>query len=154
MELLQFDIADEKYVVALDDVDEILFMASSNPVPASPDFLHGVFNLHGVLLPLIELKYKLQNHQASPVIDKQQYPDDTRILVVSLKDCRIGVITEGWRQLMNIEDHDLHQGVINDDGVPDWVNGIGIGSEGMLQMIRLKQILNTQEQQLIRGLKI
>lgn len=55
---LIFKIENENYAIPVNDIKEIVRMTSFTPVPLAPDFVKGVINIRGRIIPLIDLRIK------------------------------------------------------------------------------------------------
>jgi purine-binding chemotaxis protein CheW len=59
LQLLRFAIGNERYALRIDAVREILEVARTTPLPLMPDFVRGVMNLRGAVVPVIDLAARL-----------------------------------------------------------------------------------------------
>jgi purine-binding chemotaxis protein CheW len=57
--LLRMAVGDDVLAVPIDDVREILQVARLTPLPRTPDFVRGVMNLRGAVVPVIDLAVRL-----------------------------------------------------------------------------------------------
>ena len=83
-QLVIFDLADEHYGVDIATVDSIIRMQAITAVPRSPEFVEGVTNLRGVVLPVIDLCTRFG-------LEKTEETKSTRIIVVEKDGLTIGV---------------------------------------------------------------
>ena len=74
---LTFALADERYGVEILAVQEIIGVPSITRVPRSPDYIKGVMNLRGKIVPVIDLRMKF-------VIPPVPYDDKTCIIVMNV----------------------------------------------------------------------
>jgi len=61
---LTFLVGDESFAVSILDVKEIIEITNITRVPLTPDFIHGVINLRGNVVPVIDLSARLKNRRA------------------------------------------------------------------------------------------
>jgi|688.fasta_scaffold22243_2 purine-binding chemotaxis protein CheW len=59
LSLLRMSVGDEALAVSIDDVREILQVARLTPLPRTPEFVRGVMNLRGAVVPVIDLSARL-----------------------------------------------------------------------------------------------
>jgi purine-binding chemotaxis protein CheW len=59
VELISFEIADQEFCIAIDAVREIRGWTSETPMPQTPEYIRGVINLRGVVMPVIDLRNRL-----------------------------------------------------------------------------------------------
>ncbi len=77
-QLLVFRLADEAYAVDVVLVEEVLEFTSVTRVPRTPEFLLGVVNVRGRVLPVMDLRVRLGLRVTEPT-------EDSRLIVVTLK---------------------------------------------------------------------
>lgn len=65
-ELISFRVADQEYCVDIMAVREIRGWSPATPLPQSPDYVRGVLNLRGAILPVMDLSARLGFSPVSP----------------------------------------------------------------------------------------
>ena len=86
VDLTAFEVGHEAYVVDIMRVKEILRMQPLIQVRYGPRFVEGVINLHGTVVPVIDLRRRFG---FSPADDRR-----ARILVVNVEDRSVGLIVD------------------------------------------------------------
>src|SRR5690625_7838698 len=71
-----FELEEEEYAIPVQSVGSIERILPITRVPSTPKFVKGVFNLRGVVTPVIDLKEKLKN-------EKTEFDEQTRIIIVN-----------------------------------------------------------------------
>ena len=79
-QLVSFVVENEEFGVDILKVQEIIRTVDITRVPKSPEFVEGVINLRGKIVPVIDLRKRFS-------IAKKEHDNETRIVVVEL--CRI-----------------------------------------------------------------
>ncbi len=101
---LTFSLANEEYGVGILKIKEIIGMMPITTVPQTPEFVKGVINLRGKVIPVIDLRLKFG-------IEKSKYSERTCIIVVDLKnrtaDILIGVVVDSVSEVLNIKAEDI-----------------------------------------------
>lgn len=95
LQLVTFIIGNEEFAVDIILVHEIIRMIQITKVPNSPDFVDGVINLRGRIIPVINLRYKLG-------LEKKPTDKNTRIIVVEVNNNTIGFIVDSVREVLRI----------------------------------------------------
>jgi purine-binding chemotaxis protein CheW len=93
--LATFFLAEEEYGVDVRLVQEIIRVTEITQVPRAPEFIRGVINLRGRIIPVIDLKRKL----ALGVVELQR---QTRIVVAKLDERAIGLLVDGASQVLRV----------------------------------------------------
>jgi purine-binding chemotaxis protein CheW len=101
---LTFNLGVETYGIAIHFVREILGLTAITPVPNTPKFIKGVTNLRGKIIPLIDLRVKLN-------MDVAEFTRQTCIIVVDVpgvtERIQMGVIVDGVKEVLNVKKEDL-----------------------------------------------
>jgi purine-binding chemotaxis protein CheW len=93
--LATFMLAGEEYGVDVRLVQEIIRVSEITQVPRAPEFIKGVINLRGRIIPVIDLKRKLS-------LGSVELARETRIVVVKLKERLIGLLVDGASQVLKV----------------------------------------------------
>lgn len=75
---LSFYLAEEEYGIQILKVREIIGVVDITPLPRMPEYVRGVINLRGKIIPVVELRAKFK-------MDHIDYDDDTCIIVVDVE---------------------------------------------------------------------
>lgn len=92
---LTFSLADEEYGVGIGGVVEIVGMQRIMPIPDMPDYVKGVINLRGKVIPLMDVRLRFGMAERS-------YDERTVIIVMDVADAPIGLIVDGVREVLEI----------------------------------------------------
>ncbi len=95
-QLVVFDLASEAYGVDIGAVREIILMQDITKVPKTPDFVEGVINLRGKVIPVVDLRKRFE----LPVPEEQS--KDNRIVVVNIVGQDIGVMVDAVTEVLRI----------------------------------------------------
>ena len=94
-QFLTFAVADEEYAIEILRVREILAYASLTRVPRAPRWVSGVMNLRGTVVPIIDLRIKL-DMEATAVTAR------TCIVIVDTAGTTLGVLAEEVKQVIDL----------------------------------------------------
>ena len=86
-DIVIFCIGDEKFALTTDEVKSIEELQEIIPVPKAPDFIAGLVNLRGAILPVMDLRRRLG-------IAEAHTGRDTVILIVEHGDESVGLIVD------------------------------------------------------------
>ena len=95
LQLVSFKIGSEEFGVDILKVQEINRMLQITKVPNTPDFIEGVINLRGRVIPVIDLRVKLN-------MTKKEHDKQTRIIVVELEDKTVGFLVDEVSEVLRI----------------------------------------------------
>jgi len=101
---LTFSLAGEEYGIGILKIKEIIGMMPITTVPQTPEFVKGVINLRGKVIPVIDLRLRFK-------MEKAEYTERTCIIVVELKsqatDILIGIVVDSVSEVLNIKADDI-----------------------------------------------
>lgn len=101
---LTFLVGDESFAVSILDVKEIIEITNVTHVPLTPDFIYGVINLRGNVVPVIDLSARLKNRRAE--ISKRSCIVLVAIDVIEGSQL-IGMLVDEVREILEIPSANL-----------------------------------------------
>lgn len=101
MQLVGFGIGDERFGVDILEVQEIIRAAAVTAVPNSPDFVEGVINLRGEIIPVIDLRKRLNLYREESAQEKNW------VLILSINNGVIGFIVDQVTEVLKIEEESI-----------------------------------------------
>ncbi len=101
---LTFNLAGEEYGIGILKVREIIGMMPITSVPRTPEFVRGVINLRGKVIPVVDLRLKFS-------MDQMDYTDRTSIIVVDVgtqeSKVQIGTVIDSVSEVVNILEEEI-----------------------------------------------
>ncbi len=97
---LLFYINDVVYGVTLSDVLEIINIQSITYIPNTAQYVKGIVNLRGKIVPVIDARLKLG-------LPEREYDDKTCIIILEIGDARIGLIVDSVSEVVAVDTADL-----------------------------------------------
>ena len=145
---LTFHLAGEDYGIEIRFVIEIIGIQKITEVPDMPDFIRGVINLRGKVIPVIDLRLRFGMPQA-------EYTDRTCIIVVdvttSAGELQMGIVVDSVSEVLNIKPEEI-------DPTPsfgtnlqtEYIMGMAKMDAGVKILLDINQVLNQDETELLR----
>ncbi|MCH7733696.1 MAG: chemotaxis protein CheW [Chloroflexi bacterium] len=138
-QLVVFDLNNEAYGVDIESVREIIRLQEITRVPRTPDFVEGVINLRGKVIPVVELRKRF----GLPVQDRNS---ENRIVNVDIGGQEIGMVVDAVTEVLRISSDAVEppSSVITtaDSG---YLKGIAKLDDRLIIMLDLDQVLSTDE---------
>ncbi|WP_338865278.1 chemotaxis protein CheW [Myxococcus stipitatus] len=100
VQLCAFFVGDDEYVLDIQRVEEVLPLQRVTPIPHAPSFVEGVLHLRGAILPVVDLRRRLQGH---PSVESRK----ARLLVCKLGTRRVAVRVERVAEVMRLRKGDI-----------------------------------------------
>jgi len=133
---LTFALGEEQYGVEILRVQEIKGYTGVTRIPNTPNYVKGVLNLRGTIVPIVDLRMKFG-------MEQQEYDKKTVIIVVEVKGRIMGIIVDAVSDVMNIAAKDIQPapefGSMVDVG---FINGIGSYGEKLVAFLDIDRVLS------------
>lgn len=92
---LTFQLGEEEYGLAIYHVTEVVGLQRITAIPDMPNYIKGVINLRGQVIPVMEVRIRFQ-------MQPRPYDDRTCVIVVNIQDTTIGLVVDEVREVMDI----------------------------------------------------
>lgn len=101
---LTFKLAGEEYGISIMKIKEIIGMTAVTAIPQTPDFVKGVINLRGRVIPVIDMRMRFNMKGA-------EYDERTCIIVIEINagipSITLGIVVDAVSEVMNIKKEDI-----------------------------------------------
>jgi len=135
IQVVAFKLRDEEYGVSILNVQEIRNMTDITRVPFAADFIKGVINLRGSVLPVIDLKKRLG-------LAETPYTENTRIVTVTIDELHVGMLVDAVTEVLTIGSKTVDtKKATNDRSGSRFLNGIGNVDGRLIIMLNLEEII-------------
>jgi len=146
---LNFVISQEEYGVAVLKVKEIIGITKIRPVPQTPDYIKGVINLRGEIIPVVDLRLKLGFKQ------HKEYPNDACIIIIENHNSFTGIIVDKVSEVLNISAGDLETAPKFKEGVyTDFFLGIAKIKGRLIILLNIENVLGLNNPHPSNGEKV
>lgn len=140
LQLVSFRIADEEFGVDIIKVQEIIRMVDITRVPNTPHYVIGVINLRGKVIPIIDMRRRL-NLKETP------YTKDSRIVVVEEENKIVGFIVDSVSEVLRISSSVLEPPPPMVSGISsDFITSIAKLEGRLLILLDLEKVLAKDEE--------
>lgn len=139
-QLVVFKLDKEEYGVNIMQVQEISPYQKPTKVPNSPDFVDGIVNLRGDVIPVVSLKKKFR-------IADTEVTELTRLIVINNGSRRTGFIVDDASEVITISDKDVEEAppmVVGADR--KYIQGVGKIDKRILIILDLHKLLTEEEE--------
>ncbi len=146
-EFLVFSLGDEEYAVDILKVQEIRGYESVTRIANAPDFIKGVTNLRGVIVPIVDLRIKFR-------LEHTGYGPETVVIVVNVGGRVIGMVVDGVTDVMTLTPEQIRPAP--EFGVTlssDFLSGLGSVDDRMLVIVDIEKLLTSGEMALVEEVR-
>lgn len=143
LQLVSFKIGNEEFGIDIFNVKEINRMVNITKVPNSPDYVEGIINLRGKVIPVIDLRTKLG-------MPKKEHDKDTRIVVADIDGRTVGFLVDAVSEVLRIPRNITEAPPALTTGInSDYITAVGKLEDRLLTLLDLTKVLAKEEKQLI-----
>ncbi|MGM0653289.1 MAG: chemotaxis protein CheW [Bacillota bacterium] len=140
MQLVVFVMENEEFACGINNVREVLKMIRVTPLPRSLDFVEGVINMRGEVIPVIDLRKRFGLPEA-------ERTEESRIIIVEVEERMVGLIVDSVREVLSMPNQQIQDAPSQvAGGKTDLINGVGKVDDRMLIILDLDRILTSEEQ--------
>ena len=140
VQVVAFKLRREEYGFNILNVKEIKGLTDITRVPFASDFIKGVINLRGSVLPVIDLKKRLG-------LQDMEYTDDTRIVVVREDDLEVGMIVDAVTGVITLNGEHIDAAKSVDNENSRFITGVGkVEEERLIVLLKLEAIFGLQDE--------
>ena len=147
-EYLTFVLGTEEYGLEILKVQEIRGYDAVTQIANTPDFIKGVVNLRGKIVPIVDLRIKFH-------LGKVNYDEFTVVIILNLNGRVVGIVVDGVSDVMALKEDQIRE-------VPSLVTsidtkyivGLATVESQMLILVDIEQLMSSQEMALIDNVAV
>lgn len=135
LEYVLFKLNNEYYGINIHNVETIEKLMSITRVPYTPDFIKGVINLRGNVVPVIDLRKRFK-------LEEKEFDENNRIIIVKLDDITVGMIVDSSSEVIQISREDIDEAPVLKNNYDDnFIKHIAKNNGQIIMIIDLYKIL-------------
>lgn len=140
---LTFSLAEEEYGIGILKIKEIIGMMPITSVPRTPDYVRGVVNLRGKVIPVIDLRLRFS-------MPEKEYTDRTCIVVVEIGgqavEMIIGIVVDSVSEVLNIKNDEIEETPAFGTSLDtDYILGMAKIEGGVKILLDIDTVLSSEE---------
>ncbi len=140
---LSFLMADEEYGLEILKVQEIIGIMDITTVPRTPEYIRGVINLRGKIIPVVDLRVKFG-------MDSTKDTELTCIIVVDVvkddTDMQMGILVDTVSEVLDIESENIEPAPsFGNDVNANFILGVGKFEEKVIILLDIDKVLTGEE---------
>jgi purine-binding chemotaxis protein CheW len=139
LQLVSFNIGDEEFGVDILKVQEINRMLDVTRVPNAPEYVDGVINLRGKVIPIIDLRRRFG-------MERKEHDKNTRIVVVELSGKVVGFVVDAVSEVLRIPKSVTEPPPPIVAGVDaEYITAVGKLEDRLLILLDLEKVLSSED---------
>lgn len=132
---LTFFLGEEEYAIEILKVQEIIGLMKITPVPKMPDYIRGVLNLRGKIVPVMNLRTRFG-------LEEIEDTDETCIIVIQHEEYLMGVLVDQVSEVVDISGSDIEEvPAIGAGEQSEYLSGIGKVDDSVKMIIEVHKVL-------------
>ncbi len=140
-QIVGFKLNSEEYALEIDNVQEIIKKVKTTRVPRSKAYINGVVNLRGIVIPIINLKYRF-------LMGNQSYDDNLRIIILKVNGISAGIMVDSVSEVIEVEEKFIlpNPKQANTEISADYLNGVcKIDEERLMTLLNIEKVLEIKK---------
>ena len=139
---LTFSLADEIYGIDIAVVIEIIGIQNITQVPEVPDYVRGIINLRGKIIPVVDMRLRFKR-------DFREYTDRTCVVVIEVHDVLIGLIVDGVAEVLDIKSDTVVPPPALKASQNKYIRGIGKLKESVVLLLDWEKLFSEDDKELL-----
>ena len=143
---LTFVLGEEIYGIEILKAREIIGLMDITTVPQTPDYMKGVINLRGKVIPVIDLRKKFSMQEGV-------HTQETCVIVVEVNGSSIGLIVDSVSEVSDITGEEIENAPSYGQGIDtSFIMGLGKVKNKIIILLDIDTVLSTEELEMVEEL--
>ncbi|MDD2271306.1 MAG: chemotaxis protein CheW [Desulfuromonadaceae bacterium] len=142
-EYLTFTLGNEEYGIDILKVQEIRGYDTVTHIANAPEFIKGVINLRGVIVPIVDMRIKFK-------VGEPSYNEFTVVIIMNVLGRVIGMVVDGVSDVVGLSPEQIkpapEMGAAMDT---DYITGLGTLNDQMLILVDIEKLMSSEEMQVM-----
>lgn len=139
IQLVTFSIGEEEFGVDILKVQEIIRTMEITKVPRAPEFVEGVINLRGKVIPIVDLRKRFG-------LETRDHDKHTRIIVIEINQMIVGFVVDSVSEVLRIPANTVEPPPPVVSGLEsEYISGVGKLQDRLLILLDLNRLLSGEE---------
>jgi purine-binding chemotaxis protein CheW len=138
IQLVGFRLDNEDYAITITKIQEIILMKPITRIPQVPEFIEGLINLRGSVIPIVNLRKRFG-------LPARDFDDETRTVVVNIHDKTVGCIVDAVTQVMRISRDQIQSAPLSALAIShQYIAGLARLEDRLLLILDIDRIFDEQ----------
>ncbi len=143
---LTFSLGSEEYGLEILRVREIIGMMDVTSVPRTPEFIKGVINLRGKVIPVMDLRLKFS-------MPEVEHTEETCIIVVTFGEVDMGIIVDKVQEVLDIAGDDIEDApAFGTDVNTDFILGMGKVESRVTILLDISKVMSQEDLEALQAM--
>lgn len=148
MQVVVFQLNNQTYGIDISAVMEIIRMEDITKLPRTPEFIEGIINLRGTVIPVLDLRKRFG-------LPTREATGDSRIIIVQVGDVTFGMIVDAVHEVLRISSSAIEPAPAMVGGVDAaYLHGIALLDERLIILLNQDRILYSHETKQLASMEL
>ena len=138
VQLVIFNLAKEEYGLPIGKVQEINRVAAVTKLPHTPEFMEGIINLRGRVIPVVDLRKRFG-------LAVKPHEDDTRIMIIDIDGQTVGIIVDAVNEVVQMPGASIEPPPPTFILEAQYIEGIGKMEDRLVILLNIDRVMTSQE---------
>ncbi|MDT4851581.1 Chemotaxis protein CheW [compost metagenome] len=142
-EYLAFTLGQEEYGIDIQKVSEIRSYETPTRIANAPEFVKGVVNLRGIIVPIVDLRIKFN-------LGRVEYNEQTVVIILNLDRRVVGIVVDGVSDVLMLNSGQIRPAPeFGATLSTEYLTGLGTLDERMLILVDIEKLMTSDEMALV-----
>ena len=142
-ELLTFKLGSEEYGIDILKVQEIRGYEAVTAIANAPEFIKGVINLRGIIVPVVDMRIKFK-------LGNVTYNETTVVIILNVANRVVGMVVDGVSDVTTLKADEIKPPPEFGAGLDvKYLQGLGTVDERMIILVDIEKLMSSRDMELI-----
>jgi purine-binding chemotaxis protein CheW len=142
-ELLTFTLGCEEYGIEILKVQEIRGYDAVTTIANAPEFIKGVINLRGIIVPIVDMRIKFK-------LGSVTYDDTTVVIILNVANRVVGMVVDGVSDVTTLKADEIKPPPEFGSGLDTkYLQGLGTVDERMIILVDIERLMSSSDMELV-----
>jgi purine-binding chemotaxis protein CheW len=145
-ELLTFTLGSEEYGIDILKVQEIRGYDAVTTIANAPEFIKGVINLRGIIVPIVDMRIKFK-------LGKTSYDETTVVIILNVANRVVGMVVDGVSDVITLKPEQIKPAPEFGSSLDTrYLQGLGTVDDRMLILVDIEKLMTSRDMELVEQL--
>ncbi len=147
-ELLTFTLGNEEYGIDILKVQEIRGYEAVTTIANAPEFIKGVVNLRGIIVPIVDMRIKFK-------LGSVTYDETTVVIILNIADRVVGMVVDGVSDVTTLKPEEIRPAPEFGASLDvQYLQGLGTVDNRMIILVDIEKLMSSRDMELIEAAEI
>jgi len=142
-ELLTFTLGSEEYGIDILKVQEIRGYDAVTTIANAPEFIKGVINLRGIIVPIVDMRIKFK-------LGNITYDETTVVIILNVANRVLGMVVDGVSDVTSLKPDDIKPAPKFGSSLDaEYLQGLGTADDRMIILVDIEKLMSSRDMELI-----